>query len=215
MLHDATKTGETAIEAAFVAAGADTAANKVRMAAMDAMRTHHNNVERAAPTFAKMMVAMLKVSSRPVDLLAAVAGPYLQNLQTDLLGTGLPGHVAHNDGAGAKHANGNGGDQQTTVTRQNHAAPVASPSAAQNTATDRRKERSAVTVFDRELTRTGQMWGNVNYRELDSMIDDADLAQEIKKSIGLLRGDDRHKTIRQLMKPQEFHACLRKARGRK
>jgi hypothetical protein len=68
-------------------------------------------------------------------------------------------------------------------------------------------------VFDRELTYTGRRWGNVTYRELDSMMEDGDLARLVRAHIGHLRGEERHKSIRDLMTPREFLGVIRKLRG--
>jgi hypothetical protein len=89
------------------------------------------------------------------------------------------------------------------------------PTPGQNAAMARAKNLSAMSVFDRELTHTGRRWGNVFYREYDSMVDDGDVARALKSHIGSLRGDDRHKTTRELVTPREFLHLLRKTRGAK
>src|SRR5262245_42997963 len=71
--------------------------------------------------------------------------------------------------------------------------PVREPSAAQTRADIAVTKVIALTAFDRELTHTGRRWGNVTYRELDSMREDGDIASEIKAHIGSLRGDPRNK----------------------
>lgn len=94
-------------------------------------------------------------------------------------------------------------------------SPVREPSIAQIAARSKVKEDIALSVFDREKTRTGQMWGNVYYRELDQFVVDADIAQAVKSYIGHIRGDDRYKMIRELMTPRQFAILLSKIRAEK
>ena len=90
--------------------------------------------------------------------------------------------------------------------------PAREPSALQTEADIASRVRT-LSVFDRELTHTGRRWGNVTYRELDSMREDGDIADAVKAHIGSLRGEDRHKPVRDLMTPREFGLLIRRVRG--
>lgn len=117
--------------------------------------------------------------------------------------------------AGSKE-NGGGPGKRSGNGLTSHAAPVLAkaPTTASVTALARVKEKVALSVLDREMTRTGQPWGNVQYIALDGMMDDGGMAAEVKKYIGSITGGRRFKTIRELVTPREFHTILRKA-GRK
>lgn len=120
--------------------------------------------------------------------------------------------------ADAAQRNGDAGGQSIDAdSGQPHFAP-ASPTPLQLAATRDAKNSSAKAVesiFDRELTFTGKMWGNVDYLGLRNMREDGDIADALMKHIGHLRGQDRFKTVRELMTPREFMAVLRKVRGGK
>lgn len=93
-------------------------------------------------------------------------------------------------------------------------APVARPQSSRDIAAAASVTKViALTAFERELTHTGRQWGNVYYRELDSMREDGEIALAIKAHIGSLRGDARHKKLNELMTPRQFMSVLRKARG--
>lgn len=105
------------------------------------------------------------------------------------------------------------GSGQKIVDAQNvHAAPVREPSAAQTAADLAVKTRTALNAFDRELTRTGQRWGNVCYSELSNMTEDGEIANAIRMHIGSLRGVQALKPIRDLMTPREFAILFNKVR---
>ncbi len=91
-----------------------------------------------------------------------------------------------------------------------HAPPVRDPSAGQIEAMAKVRAEMAKSIFDRAKTSTGRAWGNVCYRELDQLSNDGALAAGIKNRIGGVRGNDRHKTVREFLSPLEFHALLRK-----
>lgn len=189
---------QTAFHAAFERAGLNTGEYRLRMLATDAMMRHHNNIERALPTLVKMI-------NGDKELHAQLAQFYLQHFKGDLDHTPvetLPDRVKSSDRGEAGHP--------TEDALASSARPVREPSAEQNAADLAIKARSALTVFDRELTNTGRKWGNVTYIELDAMKDDGDLAQEIKNEIGPLSGQERIKKVRDLMKPRAFIAAMRK-----
>lgn len=85
------------------------------------------------------------------------------------------------------------------------------PTATQIGAVESAKNVMALSIFDRQTTARGARWGNIYYSELSSMSDDGRLAAEVKAHIGQVGREDRYKKIRELMTPQQFHACLRKA----
>lgn len=109
-------------------------------------------------------------------------------------------------------ANGSGHAVAATKAYSPMPPVIREPSKAQVSAVAQVAKTIAMNAFDRELTRTGQRWGNVYYRELDNMIDDAAVASAVKAHIGALRGDDRYKTIRELMTPREFAILIGKVR---
>lgn len=105
-----------------------------------------------------------------------------------------------------------GGQLLSALQAKDIVPPVCEPTPAQRAATHAVARRAALTVFERELTRTGQQWGKVNYRDLDAFAEDADIAMAVKAHIGHLRGDDRHKTIKDLMTPREFSLLIARVR---
>lgn len=92
------------------------------------------------------------------------------------------------------------------------ANPTREPTQSQIAAVAAAKRASAQSVFERELTHTGRQWGNVSYGELDSMAEDGDIAGALKKHIGSLRGNERHKLIKELMTTREFAQLINKVR---
>lgn len=212
---------ETAMSAALSRAGLNTAESRLRMLATDALKKHHGNIDRAIKTFEAGIDgdrAMIRES-------------HLHYLKTFRLPDADHAPRANqNLPVGDRQPNGDERGQRTSADQNPVAAssphdgvghgafgalgsgarPVVEPSAAQTAADVKVKALSALTVFDRELTHTGRRWGNIFYRELDSMTDDGELARAVKVHIGSLRGDDRHKTIRELMTPREFYGVLRK-----
>ncbi len=92
------------------------------------------------------------------------------------------------------------------------APPIREPSANQISAATKAREDAAKSVFDRELTRTGQMWGNVHYCELDAMVQDSEVAAEVRHTLGTLTKEKRLKMLRELMTPYQFSRILGKLR---
>lgn len=213
---------ETAIAAAMSRAGLNTTEAHLRMIATDAMKKHHGNIERAIKTFEKeidgdrdlIREALAFYLSRfrlpeADQFIADAQMGHVGDRQTNGDGRGHPPLANQNSGAASSLRDGVG--QDADATRQNFARPVREPSAQERAAEIAARTKAAVNVFDRELTHTGRRWGNVYYRELDSMADDGQVALAIKIHIGSLRGDDRNKTIRDLMTPREFSGVMRKA----
>lgn len=85
------------------------------------------------------------------------------------------------------------------------------PSEGQVVAMAKVRAEMAKSIFDRVKTSTGRAWGNVNYRDLDELAGDGQFAVMLKNYIGSIRGNERYKTIRELITPLQFHALLRKA----
>lgn len=108
-------------------------------------------------------------------------------------------------------ANGAGQTPTASQARVCVPRPVREPSALQTEA-DLAARLKTLSVFDRELTYTGRKWGNIPYRDLDSMREDGDIAAALKVHIGSLRGDSRHKLIRDLMTPREFAQLINRVR---
>lgn len=188
----------TTMSAAMQKAGFNAAESRLRELALDALKQHHRNLERALPTFVKALV-----DTGSLEIIALAVSGYLKEF------AGQP--LAAEHGQTLRASNLNGGAGHDTGERRDHTArPANEPSAAQKAAVDDQKKSSALTVFDRTLTHTGRRWGNVYYRELDSMAEDGDLAVALRHHIGSLRGDDRNKTIRELMTPLEFCGVIRK-----
>lgn len=206
---------DTAIGAALAKAGMNPAAVRLRSLAIDAIKKHHRNISRALPTFESAVEddpdlireALLHYLCR-VDAETAVAGQLIHETQSGLAGERQPGSANQPIHALGPAANGNG--QQNHVSHRATAVPVREPSPSQIAAETRARTQTALTVFDRVKTARGVMWGNVYYRELASLVDDGDLAREVRAHIGARRGDERNKQIRDLMTPLQFHACLRK-----
>jgi len=100
----------------------------------------------------------------------------------------------------------------TVLTAAPHLPPARPPSQSAIEAAERARNRAALSVFDRELTRTGQRWGNVCYSELGNMTDDGEIARAIRMHIGSLRGEKALRPIRELMTPREFALLLNRTR---
>lgn len=83
-----------------------------------------------------------------------------------------------------------------------------------NDAMRRVQERSAKSIFDRCLTHSGKMWGNVKYHELTSLRDDGDLAIAVKQHIGVLTGEHRYKKIRDLMTVTAFAQIFKRTKNK-
>lgn len=207
---------ETAMSAALSRAGVNTAEYRLRMLASDALKKHHRNISRALPTFEAAVdddpdlirEALLHFLCR-IDAEPVVAGHANCDTHIPPAGDHHPPLDTQNSGAVAVH---NGAGQLGGDTPASAARPVVEPSAAQ-TATDLSiKTRIAVNSFDRELTRTGQRWGNVYYSELSNMTEDGDIAHAIRMHIGSLRGKEALKPIRDLMTPREFAILINKVR---
>lgn len=92
--------------------------------------------------------------------------------------------------------------------------PVREPSPSQLAASLAAAKAAAASVFDRELTRTGQRWGNVRYCELGNMTRDGEFAEAIRRHIGSLRGLKALKPIRELMTPREFAILINRAKAK-
>lgn len=90
--------------------------------------------------------------------------------------------------------------------------PAREPTPTQTAAVAAVAKAAALSVFERELTSWGKQWGNVFYRDLDGMREDGAIADAVKAHIGHLRGEDRHKTIRDLMTVREFTLLLNRVR---
>lgn len=204
---------ETAIAAALSRAGMNTAETRLRSLALDALKKHHRNIDRALPTLVAavendpdLIRQALLEKLRHVDA-ETVVGHAACDTHTRLAGDRHPPPDTQNSGASPDR---NGVDQASHDIHTPIVHSVREPSAEQTAADIKVRSLSALTVFDRTLTHTGRRWGNIYYRELDSMTDDGELARAVKVHIGSLRGDDRHKTVRELMTPREFYAVLRK-----
>lgn len=208
---------ETALSAALSRAGVDTSASRLRMAADAAMAKHHNNIERATKTF------LLEASNS--GLLKELAAFYLARYRmpeadhsfSDTHSATVSDRLSNGDDDGHREVDNQLKNAASSPTPSRNgeglgshdappfaALPVREPSAAQ-TATDLSvKTRIALNAFDRELTRTGQRWGNVCYSELANMTEDGEIAEAIRLHIGSLRGEKALKPIRELMTPREF-----------
>jgi len=206
---------ETALAGAFARAGMNTASARLRSIAIDALKKHHRNISRALPTFEQAVEddpdlireALLQHLCR-VDAETAVAGQVDYETQVLLAGDRHPPHANQNSGAVVPAANG--GDHKSRGAQQTAVSLVREPSQSQIAAETRARTQTALTVFDRVKTARGVMWGNVYYRELDSLMEDGDLARVVRAHIGSRRGDERNKQVRDLMTPLQFHACMRK-----
>lgn len=139
--------------------------------------------------------------------------------RTETLGEGRGTGVDNGQSASANtqqsNADGMGQNVAVVIGHERCVPLVREPSIAQIAAVSKAKEAVALSVFDREITRTGQMWGNVVYRDLDQFVVDADIAQAVKSYIGHIRGNDRHKMIRELMSPRQFSQLLSRVRAEK
>jgi hypothetical protein len=82
--------------------------------------------------------------------------------------------------------------------------PSAAPSPAELESRAAARDRASRSVFNRYLTHTGRMWGNVTYDELDHLRDDGELAAKFKSHIGPLSGTARYKKLRDLLNAREF-----------
>lgn len=205
---------ETAIGAAMKRAGFDAAETQLRGIVIDALKKHHNNLDRAMKTIERDV-------DGDVDMVRVALRFFAQNLLPDVgrFEVEIPSQTAN----GRQTPNGDGGhvlidrhlSDAASLSRngdglspgayhKDAAIPVREPSQAQLAADLAVKARSALTVFDRELTRTGQRWGNVCYSELSNMTEDGDVARAIRMHIGSLRGAEALKPIRELMTPREF-----------
>lgn len=91
------------------------------------------------------------------------------------------------------------------------ATPVLSPEVDLRSRA-RVRERIVKSAFDRYLTHSGRMWGNVAYDELDSLKDDGDFAARIKEHIGQLPASERQKKIRDLLNERDFVQIANKAK---
>ncbi len=132
--------------------------------------------------------------------------------ETSLLGEG---HVERAEGqwqhADSQQPQADGRDHRYLANGPlSNVPPVRDPSAGQVAAMAKARAEAAKSIFDRAKTSTGRAWGNVCYRELDQLANDGVLAAGIKARIGGVRGNDRHKTVREFLSPLEFHALLRK-----
>ena len=133
--------------------------------------------------------------------------------ETSLLGEGhRPTADGHAERALSQQPEADGQGQKSLADGHNvDAPPVRDPSEGQVVAMAKVRAEMAKSIFDRVKTSTGRAWGNVNYRDLDELAGDGQFAVMLKNYIGSIRGNERYKTIRELITPLQFHALLRKA----
>jgi hypothetical protein len=212
---------ETAISAALAKAGANTTEYRLRMLATDALHKHHSHIERAAKTLERSVdgdAALIFEALRIVVQRYALPanGQTFRDTQPIPAGGRQPDGDDRDLGSSETQPNvvtsspGDGAGLSYIETHAASARPVVEPSPQQRAAETRVRATIALNVFDRELTRTGQLWGNVQYCDLENFAEDGELARAVKNHIGQIRGKDRLKPVRELMTPREFHACLRK-----
>lgn len=231
-MKTATSKNETAIADALERAGLNVVQVRLREIIRDALLKHHNNIDRALPTMRARISGDIEAFDEALRQLAqgviAASGGHLgldvqpfdapagRSVEGDG-GQATRASDSHSKPAASPSPNASGGGHLASATDGQFppAIPTRFPSPAQTQAVAAAKNISALSVFDRELTRTGQKWGNVSYRELDGLIDDAEIARAVKGHIGSLRGEERHKYIRDLMTPLQFTHLLRKVRGAK
>lgn len=192
---------DTALAAAFGKAGMNVAASRLRGIAHDAMKKHHGNVERALTTFEKDV-------GGDRELIREALRSYLMELPVE----GQRSVDAHSSNANGRQPQADGGGNKPLEPPATVAPPIREPSAAQTAADLAVRTRAAINVFDRELTRTGQRWGNVCYSELHNMTEDGEIARAIRRHIGSMRGAEALKPIRELMTPREFAILINKTR---
>jgi hypothetical protein len=178
-------------------AGFNSAQLRLRQAGLDALRKHHRNIGRAVPTLE------IVVEDDP-ELIGELVLNYLCGLDAEANGGGRPCTGDQTSGAAARNGAGQAFDAHPTGS----ARPVREPSASDRAAASRVAAQIAVTIFDRAKTADGRPWGNVGAHELDGMDRDGALARAVKARLGQLSNRQRFQTLRELMAPDAFEACV-------
>lgn len=195
---------ETAVSAALDRAGFNTDEARLRQVVHAAVTKHHGNVERAVKTATDEALGDHGLTRELLRF-------YIERFE-GLLAKGHATNVFQSSFANGRQTHPAEVGHAEGVNPSPSARPGREPSAAQTAADAAVRTRAALGVFDRELTRTGQRWGNVYYCELSNMTEDGEVARAIRLHIGSLRGEQALKPIRDLMTPREFAILLNKAR---
>lgn len=202
---------ETAIASAMVKAGINTAEHRLRQIALDALRKHHRNIQRALPTFERSIEG-------DHDLISEALRAYLARVDAEMLGGG--------HGASGTHC-ATARPQQPSTKLADIMPASASPSTVYRTKTGKfapepsklQREMAALvatdianSVFNTFKMRDGRGIGFVRWGELSALHKDDAVSAYVIASLMEHAQADPKALVKDVVKASELAGFIAKAK---